>query len=737
MTFKSQRAVARFSLALFVTFAMVVALAPGISLGGMLPAALQTTNSASPSGSGSSSGSPSATPSSTASPSPTGPAIQFLNPSGHSNIVSTKDDGTNNTYHLVAATRALPSNALVEFKYQSGTGNEVSIGIATRVGTTDTFQLQWAVGSLPDGTYTLKAILYSGTIELARDEEEAVVNNEDDTLPSPPDPQAETVEITAPANGAAAGFFQPAGQPTAHTIVEVTSSAALDPPSLSQGTANVRVFYTTSAPGTEPEWVECGTEARAEDGNKIECTIAEPEEGATAATPEQVTALAAVADGELSGLPENVTPGSGDAHRVFPYVQVPTNITLAPTAQTGKPAGTCADPVLATTLDQNGRPITGLNVDVHAKGPSDGLQFDDPDENSSTHQPPDKAHTAPELTRDCEGDAEGEAEQGQHELSPGNPDIKHVESVSGTTEDGTFQFQLYSPDAGRSDFAVFADVDDDDQWCAEEESALGSVTFSQSASPSPSPSGSASSSPSSSPSGSSSPSASTTPSGSPTPAEPTTLGPDTASCPRTSPSPSATGEANRSITLATSKAKVAYEGGVTLSGQISSEDASCVNNEVVEIVRRVHGTQRFRDFRTTATDGSGAFDIQAVVRKNADYQAIAPENGACDEAMSSALTVRAKVRISIAANDRTPARGSEIDILGKVTPKHRGDRVVLQRKKGGRWVKVATERLDRRSTYRFEIEAGFGTRVFRVRWKAQDDDHASAKSRKLRVRSHR
>jgi hypothetical protein len=717
VTFKSQRTVARFSLALFVLFAMVVAVAPGISLGGMLPAALQTTSSPSESGSSTASPSDSASPSATASPSPTGPAIQFLNPSGHSTIVSTKSDGTNTTYHLVAAARSLPANPLVEFKYQEGTSNEVSIGIASRVGTTDTFHLQWAAGSLADGTYMLKAVLFSGSIELARDEEEITVNNEDTTIPVP-DPQAETVEITAPANGTDAGFFQSAGAATARTLVAVTSSEALDPPSLSTGTASVVVYYTKSAPGTEPEWIECGDEAPAEGGNKIACTLAEGEEGAPSDVPSQVTGLAAVANSDASDLVD----GSGDAHRVLPYVQIPTSFTLSPATQTAKPAGTCADPITATALDQDGRPIAGMNVDVHSKGPSDGLRFDGV--GNSASQAPDEAHTEPEEAWGCEAGESG-GEQGDHELSPGNPDIKHIESVDGTSNDGTFVFQLYSPDQGTTDFAIFADVDDDDLWCADEESFQSSLTWSPSASPSPTPTASESGSPSASPTG--------TATASP---EPTTLGPDVATCPTPTASPTP-GEANRTISLAASKRKVVWGRGVTLAGQITSDDTTCVNNEVVEIRRRFHGSQQFNAFRTTATDEAGDYDVDIVVRRNADYQAVTPESAECDEATSSATTVLAKVKIFIRTNDRTPERGTIVRINGRVAPKKNGDKVVLQYKKGKRWVRLDTDNLNRKSRYAFRTRADWKARVFRVRWAAQDNRHASATSSKVRVRSHR
>ena len=738
---KRQRTAARLLIAGFLLFAMVVFAAPGLSFSGV-PVALQTTSSPSgsarPSGSATPSGSASpsrsaspsssATPGGSASPAPTGPAIQFLNPSSHSRIVSNKNDGTNATYHLVAVTREVPADPIVEFKYQQGTGNEVSIGIASRVGTSDTFELEWNLGGLPDGSYTLKAIVYGGSTEFARDEQTVTVNNADSLT----DPTAETVEITAPRNGSPAGFFQPSGSKVAHTVVDVTSSGAIAPPSTSSGTATVGVSYTKTPIGTEPVWISCGSGTRASTGiNNIRCTLKEGD------APADVTGLAAVANSSAA----QVVGGSGDAHRVFPYSQAPTTISLEPREQT-KPAAACADVVTATLLDQNGNKIAGANVDVHGKGPSDNLQFDDSGNNSSAHQGPDKAHSGPESARDCEGSANG-GTQGQHEFAPGNPDTKHIETVTaGTSDLGQFKFQLFSPDQGSTAFAVWADTDDDDQWCAEETSSRGSVTWIQSASASPSPSGSSSASPT--PSGSGSPRPSGSPSGSASASpstsstarpEPTTLEPDIQSCPKPtgSASPSTSpGVANRAVSLDASKRRVTFGGRVALRGRVNSADASCVDNEVIEIRRRVYGTTEFKDFRTTATDDDGNFKVVTKPGKSADYEAIAPQQGQCDEAMSSSAPVQVKVQIAV-GSDRV---GDRVSFLGRVRPNHRKTDVVLQRKKGTKWVVVDEDGLNTRSRYSFAIDVDWnGKRVFRVKWKTQDEEHTSGTSRKVVVRA--
>lgn len=709
---------ARFILGLFVVFGLVVMGMPGISLG-QIPVVQQTTSSPSASPSGSRSPSASATPTPTATPVET-KAIQWLNPSSHSTVISTKDDGTNTNYHLVAVAKSpVPSNAVVEFKYQTGSTNEVSLGLPTRVGA-DTFENFWNVGNLADGSYTLKAIMFVNGVEIARDEIDATINNDD--APLPPDPQAETVEIVSPTNAGMAGFYQPPGAETPRTVMTVTASEALAFPSLSTGTDSITAYYTRTPLGQEPQWIVCAEGvARTEGQQKIACAL---EAGHS---PAQVTGLAAV-PASATG----VADGSGDAHRVFAYVQQPTSISLTPSSQSGRPPGSCSDSTTATVLDQNGQPIAGVNTDVHAKGPTDNLRFDS---GGAAHQAPDKAHTAPEQGWNCSSSAAA-GQQGDHELPPGDPDIKHIESTTGTNNDGRFDFRLYSPDGpGTTQFAVWADTDGDDLWCATEASSRGSLTWGSSASPSPTPSGS----PSGSPTPSQTPSQS--PSQSPTPSEPSSLGPDRASCPAQSPSPTSTasqtpGPSGRSVSLAASRSRVRHGRQVTLSGRVSSSETSCVDNESVAIRRRIHGTDQFKGFKSTTSDGSGDFSVTFKPGKSADYEARVARSDDCDAATSAVEAVRVRVKITREVSSASVPSGGEVAIVGKVIPNHKRTKVLLQRKKGDRWVKVAKDGLNKRSRYRFEVDVTWdGKRRFRVVWPKQHPDHIKGKSRPVVVRA--
>lgn len=227
------------------------------------------------------------------SPSPTGPRIKFLNPSGVTSEagpgteISAKNDGTNTTYHLVAWVGSVPSNPTVQFRHQTGTDPDVTIGSGTLRGT-DTWDLQWDLSNplVADGDYTLKAILFSGSQEMSRAELDVTVNNAS-TAPNPLDqetsePQGETVEITYPTIAGPFGAFRKPGTTNPYAgVIDATMSA---------DTIDVRAYYTTTAPGSEPNWVECGSETAAQAADGVRCTLA------AGVLPTAVTAVATAVD---------------------------------------------------------------------------------------------------------------------------------------------------------------------------------------------------------------------------------------------------------------------------------------------------------------------------------------------------------------------------------------------------------------------------------------------------------
>lgn len=417
------------------------------------------------------------TPTNTASPT-TQYQIQFVNPSGQglSEELSTKSDGVDEKYHLVAWVNQVPPNASVEFRYFDPSQNkEVLIATGTQTGIPDTFDTFWAIPStLSDTNITIYAVLFSGGQEVDRDtESDIVLNNRDPGTPPPaptPGPaseaRAETIEITSPANGGAWGLFTPRDRPTAG-LINV---------SMSSGITFVRAVYSVTPPGEEPSWITCGTESRSAAANGVRCTLQSQHRGT------DVTAVGVVSNDTQ---PNPVTGAnsyaaanddSSDAHRVAQYEQRPERLLLDESTQDGATAGGCSRVFTATLQDQFGFPLANANLDVHAQGPVDEIAFDD-GTTASSNQAPQTGH-GNEAARRCSANPPtSSGSQGDHDNPTGN-DIKHIESV-GTDDAGQWRFQLYSPAVGTTQFTIWSDLDNDDQHCTTEVSANGAVGFGQ------------------------------------------------------------------------------------------------------------------------------------------------------------------------------------------------------------------------------------------------------------------
>ena len=500
----NRRTTARVALAIFVAFLTAFVLLSGGPIGAISFAQQQTTSPA---------GAPC-----------NGAQIEWVNPSGDAtgpgSEMSNKPENagqagatTTDGYHLVAWVSGSPETPKVEFKYKEGTNPEVPItpaSGATRIGSTDTWEFYWNLNGVPEGTVgpmgpstiSMVATLYAGSsaTECDKDTENAYVNNASPSgTPNPQnEAQAETVEITYPTNAGTWGMFNRAGQ------IEVRFSQP--------ETTYLIASYTVTPVGSEPVWNKCGTEtaSNATSGG-IKCTLANADH-----KPEQVTGVAVMANDTPSSSPQPADQlnDSGDAHRVFGYVQTPLGVTIAAftnqVAANGSGDFPCSPIITAKITDQNGREVSGANVDVHAAGPTDDLYFDDDNASSnevSSSQPPNTGGHTSESGVDCESstvpppftaDVQGDHDQG------GN-DIKHIESTSGTSEDGEFSFRLNnrSKTTGTTDVLVFADLDDNDQFCSGQEpsttTAIGWGTApapgSAPAGPSACPSGSATTSP--------------------------------------------------------------------------------------------------------------------------------------------------------------------------------------------------------------------------------------------------
>lgn len=408
-----------------------------------------------------------------ASQAQTGTQIRFLNPSPYSD--THKPEVTSGRpVHLVAWVSQVPTNPFVEFEFQSVDDGPLGGGAAqtidaTRVGT-DTWEASFAIpASFLEGDYELRARVYASSEEVAATKQTVVV----DQAAAPP--VSESVTLEHPTNGGPAGFYGTAGR-RPNTLMEIDASV---------GTDQVRVLYTKSAPGTQPVWNSCGDGVPGSTTNLAiaRCTLKEGDLSS------QVTALAAVANNTPSpGDPAPAADDASDAARVSVYLQVPSSVQFD---QDGYEVaeGECND-FRFVVEDQTGRPIAGANVDLHAEGPSDQLRFATNDSenpiipSNDDYQAPDKVHTSSERAVRCSDERNAPESQGDHNVIGGS-DRKHIESVDGTNNDGSFTFTLFSGTKGGTVATAWVDGDDDDNQSTTEASGFGRIGWGQDPPPPP------------------------------------------------------------------------------------------------------------------------------------------------------------------------------------------------------------------------------------------------------------
>jgi hypothetical protein len=373
------------------------------------------------------------------------PTIEFLNPSGYSTPPPTISDiqDSDGNVHLVAWAREVPSQALVEFEIQPTGGNAATF-TAERVGADTWEAFVPLAASYTDGAYTLRARLYRGIPGDADEVDNAEMTVEIDQSNLPP-PTGETVELAYPDNGDPLGVFVPKGKRPAAVF---DYAASVD-------TERVRAFYTLTDPGAAPVWEEsCGDAVPDDQGfGQVRCTL---KEGHSAL---DVTAVAIVSNRTAAPAdPSAALDDTGDAHRVLPYLQQPSELQIT----SGNTTATLATCHILTAIvkDQLDRPVATANVDVHADGPEDQLHFSSSGTNTDPFQAPDTGHVSKENAKRCDNNANSGL-QGDHN-SPGRDDAKHIESTTGTSNSGQFRFALRSDFAGGTFITAWADVDDDD-----------------------------------------------------------------------------------------------------------------------------------------------------------------------------------------------------------------------------------------------------------------------------------
>jgi len=177
------------------------------------------------------------------------------------------------------------------------------------------------------------------------------------------------------------------------------------------------------------------------------------------------------------------------------------------------------------------------------------------------------------------------------------------------------------------------------------------------------------------------------------------------------------------LTLTSSPAHIVYGSRVKLSGTLTQASAP-LGGQTVSLSAQVAGSQTFTPLPPATTDPSGAFSLTVAPSKKTTYKASFAGVG-----VEPTVTVGVAWRITL----RAAKRGSSVLFTGKVAPKRRGKRVVVQVKTRHGWKTVAKGKLSKRSTFKLVGKLKHGRYRFRALTPA-DPQHLAGTSRTVALK---
>ena len=480
-----------------------------------------------------------------------------------------------------------------------------------------TWEANWRIPEeIIDGAATISAYLVVG-------DEAIAVASQDVTIMR----VQEAAQLTYPETAGVFGSYAPLadalpekGAAKRDAPAGVVDAAFTATPDISY----VRSFYTTSVPGSVPQWKPCGTETATRAENGIRCALG------MAADQTVITAIAAVTNDSPDEYEDRFNQ-SGDAVAIgAPYAQQLTDLSFVTNGEqqvVKEPLSGrfyCSSNETVKLTDQVGRQIAGANADVHATGPNDGLRFDT-FAILTVNKPPDRGTHAVEPGIDCTGQSTsvptsppGNAnpdEQAEHQRF-GLPDRKHIESLAGGTSDiGTFSFRLQSTEAGVTEYTLWIDETDDgcgandDAFTEGEFSLTGSIGWAENALSTPTPQ----------------PFEALVACGTPTP-EPEPTGP-------------AERDGSRSVTLKITGDPLTLGRPADFRGRIIAAESACEAAQRVVLKARTPG-KKFWTIGRGVTDASGRYEISRKARAPRDYRVVVPAAAFCDRTRSDEAKLR-------------------------------------------------------------------------------------------------
>ncbi|HET9324796.1 MAG TPA: hypothetical protein VFO03_13035 [Gaiellaceae bacterium] len=175
------------------------------------------------------------------------------------------------------------------------------------------------------------------------------------------------------------------------------------------------------------------------------------------------------------------------------------------------------------------------------------------------------------------------------------------------------------------------------------------------------------------------------------------------------------------LTLVAGPKTIVFGRSATLSGTVTRSGAPLAG-QVVTLAAQPLGATAFASLPSATTDAAGAFRLVVKPTKRTTYRASLA--GAASEP-----TVVVAVKHSITL--KALRRSGKLSLRGSVGPRHARRVVLIQKRRGTRWVTIARVRTSRRSTFQLVRKASRTRSAFRARIGA-DREHLANVSRVVR-----
>ncbi|HWF35209.1 MAG TPA: hypothetical protein VG295_07545 [Solirubrobacteraceae bacterium] len=145
------------------------------------------------------------------------------------------------------------------------------------------------------------------------------------------------------------------------------------------------------------------------------------------------------------------------------------------------------------------------------------------------------------------------------------------------------------------------------------------------------------------------------------------------------------------LTIVVNPSTVSEGTNTNITGALTG---ATVASQKVDLYERPAGQSTFTDVAQTQTSATGTYQFVRAVQTNTQWytKAAGLQSPAESETVLAAIALH--------SSSIHPKAGARVMLSATVAPSHAGERVLLQRLRGGKWVTIARPKLSARSAFR-------------------------------------